>query len=924
MSNQRDLFRFAARRSQTYLQRRRFFKIDGTLTYRTDEVHGGYRFVQPTLGPDGIEIAEYCYASANDQIDTYVNHDGSMLDPEFDYVKVVRADSIFRFARWDILLVKEIKGAGVIRSIPATIENLKALIKLPLLEEGTYYRACELINQWEYIIPYIAFFGVMMKAGAQLVDPSGEDVHRIPTVSKKKTFVKTRQPTPDEAMLMAMGHQVDLSETVTVDEREAFEAAVAFDEYCISFGLFSQQMIASWAIIHAKTIALWMDMRTGKTAAATCAAKFLHDAGLIDHVLVVCPVTNMYDPWGPWLEDEGFDVRILDGTKEEDYIACHEATDVRDTGAAPMAYVINFERVRNRYDYMLDAWDMSRVMIIADETSAIKNPKSRRSMAMHELCRHPEYVVLLNGTPMEQGPQDLWSQMRCLDTYGCKWDRDFGTFAHKWLEIYAPGKYVVKARLQMDFEMLISMGSIRYIRAEADQHAGKDKTFRHVSLTPTQKIYEQTRNIAEGFLETIRGDTGERVVENMTPVVIRTYGFWRETACGYDKYRVEEEGPYERTRHEIDPKLLWIQCFMAANPTQPLVIYVEFNEQEQRLKELLDELGIKWSSTRPLMRKVIKHRLLETIPVSVWVKIRAKFGEGQSERAQTVRSVFVPPNSKDVHLLSILSHDEEIVRYVESYEVSGRTYPRISYTERYTTYKDLGPYGPSERARQIADFNVGSSHVFILKWAQGRGISLARKEAVAKGIGTYPAIVSCAPPWSLGNWDQGQDRCVCTDPRTNANVNTMVYSLAIRGTIEYKILSALRQKKQVQADLLKDIERNGYESFVENMLEDMRNAMSGTSGTSDESEYFDSEEMHARIVLGVPPYSRLTETLIRNKAKAHKKIREMIKCDMGNTTNDSVERWFAGLPREAKATGNIYDERVEIALAWDLLKGRVA
>jgi hypothetical protein len=78
--------------------------------------------------------------------------------------------------------------------------------------------------------------------------------------------------------------------------------------------------------------------------------------------------------------------------------------------------------------------------------------------------------------------------------------------------------------------------------------------------------------------------------------------------------------------------------------------------------------------------------------------------------------------------------------------------------------------------------------------------------------------------------------------------------------MESQILKALRAKKDVQAELLKDAQREGYTSFVESLVNDMMG--SGTDGTEDD---FNPEEMFARMTCGVPPGSKLKESLIYGK-----------------------------------------------------------
>jgi hypothetical protein len=982
---------------------------DGEATYTQPAT--GECFGQPVLSETGIQISTYLYRFVSEERVDAHNEEvklgrtaGSLL-LKSTYAEVVPAETYFQVPPHSPVMW-EFKHSGKWTEIPASLANLKLLINLPLLSDETYIAAIKLINLWEHLLPLTAFTAIMLKNGAvprecepcyPLDHPEKElagkpiRAHKVPCLSKMVEVRKMRTDlTHLELSSLAYGWlKTDDPSLFTVEqitETKVFEEATFFDRFIKSFPCYSQQMIAAWAISVVKRIGLFLDMRTGKTAAASAAAKWAitHDQSA-DVLLIVCPVGNMYDPWAPWLVDEGWDVRILDGTLNDDAVLIHDLTDhgVHGNGArrvVPVAYIINYERLGSRLPHMQEAWEMERVFVCADETSAIKNYESKRARAMHELCVRPEYVVLLNGTPMEQGPNDLWSQMHCLDNYGVIWDRTFGGFAYHWLVQYAPGKWAVDSDKIMAFEMLITRCSIRYIRAEADQFSGKDKTFRHVALRPTRQMYDQTVNIANGALETI-SKFGDKIEEEMTQMIIRTYGFMREVACGYDKYREEEEGPYARVRHDIDPKLLWIKCFMAANPTQPCVIYVEFNEQEQRLKEMLNEMKIKWSSTRPEMRKEYQHVLVKKIPVPIWMAIVRKFKDHKEEfispeirmdtdclpvfwypgiedddeidwdglpvitasvstmqnsmLAQNIRATLVFPGHDDVFPSWLIRSHPEVVQYVRSgaaFRDSGApTQPSWMmpvYTEQFETYVDLGPYPPSQRAGQVRDFNEGRTNVYILKWAQGRGIRLNREEAVKKNIGVYPVIISCAPCWSLGSWKQGGDRCVAVDKRTGKNVNTIIYSLSIIGTLEQHILEALRRKEDVAASLMQDIKRDGFESFVKDMLSDMKDALEGKdkggNGSSTDSEYFDSEEMDARIELGIPPYSKLTKTLIINKIKQNEKLSKMVKNKFGKITSETIEKFFAGNSNEpiidiVGIGAPPISNATKLSRAWDLL-----
>jgi hypothetical protein len=79
---------------------------------------------------------------------------------------------------------------------------------------------------------------------------------------------------------------------------------------------------------------------------------------------------------------------------------------------------------------------------------------------------------------------------------------------------------------------------------------------------------------------------------------------------------------------------------------------------------------------------------------------------------------------------------------------------------------------------------------------------------------------------------------------------TPIYCLIVKGSIEEKIMKALRQKKNVQETLLRDANRVGFTSFLDELrLDPDDGAGDGT---------FDAQEMHSRKVLGLSPELKAT------------------------------------------------------------------
>jgi len=76
------------------------------------------------------------------------------------------------------------------------------------------------------------------------------------------------------------------------------------------------------------------------------------------------------------------------------------------------------ELKQRRYDY-----------IALDESTVIKNNQSKIFQAICDVSEKTRYKRVLTGTPMPQGPQDIWSQFYFLDR-----GLTFGTNYNKWVE----------------------------------------------------------------------------------------------------------------------------------------------------------------------------------------------------------------------------------------------------------------------------------------------------------------------------------------------------------------------------------------------------------------------------------------------------------------------------------------------------------
>ena len=517
-------------------------------------------------------------------------------------------------------------------------------------------------------------------------------------------------------------------------------------EYCDNYEPYSQQLIGADFILKMKRCGILYDMRVGKTLTSMIALKYALANGLVDHGVVVCPRILIEGVWAYELERQGLAVYVLDrGEKIDEATLAHQNADV---------YIMSYETLVNRLKHMNSYLPMDRLMVICDESSRVKNPTAKRTKAVHALTYHTPYVVMLTGTPMAQGPQDIWSQMFAIDR-GARLYPNFDTFAYNYTTKEG-AKYFIRKDMKMKLEFAIQSSSLRYVRSEADQFAGKDKHFRWIELAPSDEQAYATDMAINGFVQTVSGERHEIITHILT-----LYGYLREICCGYNKVRLDDLSPYSRFRFEYDAKTLWLETWLESNPAEPAVVFCEFDEHEQVICDMLERINVK----------------------HVWLK------------------------------------------------------------------RDSKIYGAAECVRK---FQEGDVRVIIMKTTQAEGITLNRIPAVSNNIGTFPSMIYMAPTWSLGRFQQSQDRCIGT--YDGKNIVTPIYCLVTKGSIEEKIMGAIRKKQDVAETLLKDAERAGYESF----LNELRLEPGDAAGDG----AFDAREMHSRRLIGLSPEKRPTHSAI--------------------------------------------------------------
>lgn len=170
----------------------------------------------------------------------------------------------------------------------------------------------------------------------------------------------------------------------------------------------------AWGLMAA---AWFAKMGTGKTFAAVHLACARYLLGQIDAVMIICPST-LRRTWQKELAKYAtceYDFRIHEtkGSWQKEFYA--QKARYPDRLPILAVSVEGLGVSEALYDSACGFMPGRRVMVICDESSRIKNPDAKRTARACLLGCAAVYRLILNGTPIALGIQDLWSQYEFLD-----------------------------------------------------------------------------------------------------------------------------------------------------------------------------------------------------------------------------------------------------------------------------------------------------------------------------------------------------------------------------------------------------------------------------------------------------------------------------------------------------------------------------
>lgn len=259
------------------------------------------------------------------------------------------------------------------------------------------------------------------------------------------------------------------------------------------------------------------------------------------------------------------------------------------------------------YDaWMTDAgkkavWDMMRkrrCLCVLDESHRVKTPSAKRTMSILAGGKHAAYRRILSGTPVTQGPFDLYSQIKFLDPEFWRRELDidsytaFKSFYGVWDKGWNAnigkngGEYDILVGYQNLEELCetIKRISSRVRKDDVLDLPPKLYTRRYYELTPVQRrVYDEIEKEFMTFLE-----NGEMVTAPLAMVRMLRL---QQVLCGYIPTDGAEE-PTELIERGSNPRLKLLRDVME-DVNGKTLIWATWTRDIDFIMEMLTDLGRK-------------------------------------------------------------------------------------------------------------------------------------------------------------------------------------------------------------------------------------------------------------------------------------------------------------------------------------------
>ena len=375
-----------------------------------------------------------------------------------------------------------------------------------------------------------------------------------------------------------------------LDELQKGEAASLFlpDGFVNPVEPFKHQIEAALFSMNLDKCALWLDLGLGKTYTSILVARMRSFLGLVQSVLIVCPLSLIWQ-WESEIlrftpEGEA-SIYKMEGTKAKKLKVLKEYLDKEVPPTHVKYLIITYESLETFSEGLGTSVDM----FILDESTKIKNPMAKRTGAAVRMCNKIPYGVELTGLAYTNNPEDLFSQFKALDP--CVYGDDIWAFRGRYLETmflpFSKTKGDKKVKVVTGYKNMTDLKTrafyLAFSRMKDDCVDLPEKTYtmRDVYLNANQ--LEWYNKVIEMIEKSVYEEGGKTV--KFSPVVIAKMARLQQLLSGF---------MYTDTGEQIwvgSDKYAELLDIIETTPGQ-FVIWARHKAVIKRIHEFLEENGV--------------------------------------------------------------------------------------------------------------------------------------------------------------------------------------------------------------------------------------------------------------------------------------------------------------------------------------------
>jgi len=323
----------------------------------------------------------------------------------------------------------------------------------------------------------------------------------------------------------------------------------------------------------------WSEMGTGKTVIALKLATMLRNIGLLDKMLVICPL-SVFHTWEIEIEKHTtFTVMPLLGDLKTKLELLQKEADI---------YLINYDAIAGRrtrdYDthgIMIGALlDRKFDQVVADEVTMVKGYGTLRTRAVTILCDRTPYTLFMSGTPISNNPSDIFNIYRALDG-GKTFGKNFFASRNKFFHNVGYGfpKWELKPDMKEELQKRMYSSAVRVRKDDCLDLPPKIFSPRFCYLTDEQRRYYIP--IVQDLVKVLELDTGRIKIQNAMSKIIKL----SQVTSGF-MYTDDKTFFLEQ-----NPKAELVLDLIKENPNEKIIIYCYWQEDVRILSNLLISQG---------------------------------------------------------------------------------------------------------------------------------------------------------------------------------------------------------------------------------------------------------------------------------------------------------------------------------------------